>query len=133
MSEMSVLNLNLIMLSMKLRFTLDSLKLHTKAVTVYANFYSRRLNSCQVILAQIAQAAETPACVSTFLDEQYRLELLRVRIRALPPLPDSASNRSEGEWLANRQQLRQHILQSDPIRFLEWDVIGKTMFVGDAP
>lgn len=64
---------------------------------------------------------------------QQHIDLLRERIRALPPLPLSVEHRSELEWMGNRQRLRQLILDADPSRFLEWDVIGKTMFVGDAP
>ena len=38
----------------------------------------------------------------------------------------------DGNWLSNDDRLCQRILTSDPVDFLKWDVIARTMVVGNA-
>jgi hypothetical protein len=68
-------------------------------------------------------------------ESQRRLaEELRASVASLPvPDPSSTASPAEAEWLGNRRRLRELIQREDPRRFLAWDVIGKTMFVGDFP
>ena len=59
---------------------------------------------------------------------------LRQEISALQPLTvDKAHSASTEEWIGNRLRLRELIMTNNPTHFLTWDVIGKTMFVGDSP
>lgn len=52
---------------------------------------------------------------------------------ALPPLPAAAGNSAAlAEWIQNCKRLRELIEKDDPRRFLQWDVIRETMFVGNA-
>jgi hypothetical protein len=61
--------------------------------------------------------------------ETRRQNELRQTVAGLPSLdgPPPASA-AAAEWLGNRRRLRQLLNTSDPRRFLEWDVIRKTMF-----
>ncbi len=59
-------------------------------------------------------------------------EELRRRVAALPPLEAPSNSTALAEWIQNRKRLRELIAQDDPRRFLEWDVIRHTMFVGSA-
>jgi hypothetical protein len=65
-------------------------------------------------------------------EEQRLIAALRHRVASLPVLTADASSAALTEWIQNRKRLRELIAQDDPRRFLEWDVIKQTMFVGDA-
>lgn len=54
---------------------------------------------------------------------------LRERIEALPPLQ---TNRPQSEWDLNRMELRKQCFEGDPRFFTKWDVIRRTMFVGNS-
>ncbi len=59
------------------------------------------------------------------------MEELRESLGNLPDPTDNCSP-SEAEWLRNVARLRRLIRSQDPREFLTWDVIERTMFVGDA-
>ena len=65
--------------------------------------------------------------------EAQRLVELRAAIAALPDLGPAPASPAAAEWLDNRRRLRELLATEDPRRFLEWDVIQKTMFVGNNP
>lgn len=59
---------------------------------------------------------------------------LRQGIRGLAPLSPAASETSaEGLWTRNRIAIRERILNDDPRRFLNWEVIRNTMFFCNTP
>lgn len=63
------------------------------------------------------------------------IQLLRGRfLEELGPIKldtcESEAHRTWSEWL---NQLREEILHEDPRFFLQWDVIGKTMFIPEVP
>lgn len=64
--------------------------------------------------------------------DERRTGALRKHISALPELAAAESNSSAEGWLMVRRDLRRRILNDDPRRFLQWDVIRRTMFVGNA-
>lgn len=64
--------------------------------------------------------------------EAKLISRLRNEVRSMPELKISSSP-ADSEWTRNRMKLRTAILERDPRLFLTWDVIGYTMFVGDAP
>ncbi len=61
--------------------------------------------------------------------EKARISKLRKEISSLPPLSTSAKNSdAENKWIANRQELREDIMNRDIRNFLRWNVIQMTMF-----
>lgn len=65
--------------------------------------------------------------------EMERAAELRDSVAALPPLDGATpSSPAAADWLGNRRRLRELLIKGDPRRFLEWDVIHKTMFLGNA-
>jgi hypothetical protein len=59
---------------------------------------------------------------------------LRSYIAGLPDVNNDSDRCEAGrEWKANRTRLRKLVMTRDPRRFMEWDVIQNTMFVGNAP
>ena len=68
---------------------------------------------------------------ATFLErEQELIDELRVTFGSLP---DFAENmQGEKRWLDNIRRLRELVTKEDLRRFLQWDVIKRTMEVGDA-
>lgn len=56
--------------------------------------------------------------------ETELINQLRKKINLLPPLNITAEN----AWMKNLNQLRQDISNKDPRGFLQWEVIGQTMF-----
>ena len=66
-------------------------------------------------------------------DETRRIEELRASIRAIPAVDLHGGTPAANEWAANRAELRNLILKSDPRAFLTWDVIRKTMLVDNDP
>ena len=63
--------------------------------------------------------------------EAEMIEHLRNDIKNLPVLELKQSS-ADNEWIKHRMKLRSFILQNDPRFFLNWDLIRKTMFVGNA-
>jgi hypothetical protein len=67
-------------------------------------------------------------------DEKMRIARLRAEVEQLPsldgPPPESLA---AAEWLDYRRRLRQLLASDDPRRFIEWDIIGQCMHVGNAP
>ena len=61
------------------------------------------------------------------------VDALREEIRALPDIRENAESRAESAWLTHRRELRRRILEDDPLRFLDWDVVTGSMFVGNRP
>lgn len=62
-------------------------------------------------------------------DEAKRVDKLRQRFVGL----DSSDAPSGPEWQANTRRLTELVAQQDPREFLRWDVIRRTMFVGNPP
>ncbi len=60
------------------------------------------------------------------------MEELRESFGNLPDRPTDNCSPSEREWSRNIARLRRLIRSQDPREFLTWDVIERTMFVGDA-
>lgn len=61
------------------------------------------------------------------------VDQVRRRVAALPPLPAVPSDSAAlAEWTQNRRRLRELVGRDDPRRFLQWDVVRETMFVGNA-
>jgi hypothetical protein len=66
---------------------------------------------------------------------QSELELtdkLRKQISDLPELKAQNKSAAVDEWIGYRMQVRELIATTDPRCFIDWDVIRKTMFVGNA-
>lgn len=59
------------------------------------------------------------------------VDALREEILALPDVRENAESRAESAWLTHRRELRRRILEDDPLRFLDWDVVTGSMFVGN--
>jgi hypothetical protein len=64
--------------------------------------------------------------------QKKSIATFRAQMAGLPPLESANGSPADAEWLENRRQLRELAASGDPRRFLEWDVVGRTMFVGDA-
>lgn len=62
--------------------------------------------------------------------EQKLIDELRDTFRMLPDVGDSA--KGETRWLDYIRRLHELVIWEDPRRFLQWDVIKKTMDIGDA-
>src|SRR5690349_7350762 len=60
------------------------------------------------------------------------IDSLRRQIDLLPPLHTSDGSAALEQWTQNRRRLRELVLKDDPRRFLQWDVIRRTMFTGNA-
>ena len=60
------------------------------------------------------------------------IEELRSRFRGMNIMEDKDIPFSEEEWARNANRLRVLVLNSNPIEFLRWDVVLKTMFVTHA-
>ncbi len=61
--------------------------------------------------------------------EHEKINELRAGIRRLPSLfLDPAAGKAQNAWIANRIELREHILCRDPRNFLHWNVVQRTMF-----
>jgi hypothetical protein len=58
---------------------------------------------------------------------------LHKEILALPDIRGNAESRAESAWLAHRSELKRRILEDDPLRFLAWEVVTGSMFVGNRP
>ncbi len=66
--------------------------------------------------------------------ESRLIEELRHSIRRLPPLhSDSPEESAEAIWTRNRMRIREKILDDDPRRFLNWEIIKNTMFFSNTP
>jgi hypothetical protein len=65
--------------------------------------------------------------------DQTLIHSLRQRVGSLPKLDLEHRSAALTEWTQNRKRLRELVATDDPRRFLEWDVIKQTMFVGDSP
>ena len=61
------------------------------------------------------------------------IDALHKEILALPDIRENAESRAESAWLAHRSELKRRILEDDPLRFLDWDVVTGSMFVGNRP
>lgn len=64
--------------------------------------------------------------------EESCLRDLRSIAHQTPIFQDSSCSPSEKEWFDNMNQLRQLILTADPRKFLQWDVVRRTMFISFA-
>ncbi len=64
--------------------------------------------------------------------EQAQIEQLRHVFLALPDADETVSSEAEKVWHQNLNRLKTKILHEDPRRFLSWDVVRETMFVGNA-
>lgn len=63
--------------------------------------------------------------------EAALVEDLRRDIRTLAKPRAATDSPAESSWLANRMALRRHITEGEPSRFLRWDVVTGSMFVGN--
>ncbi|HOO57655.1 MAG TPA: hypothetical protein PLN69_12600 [bacterium] len=82
------------------------------------------------VLAQLRDEAKFLPRL-TDLDKKL-IDDLRAEIRSLPKLKAGPAD-SGNDWISNRLELRMMILKSDPRLFLNWDVIKRTMLVGNPP
>jgi hypothetical protein len=86
------------------------------------------------IISALRRYISNRSPISRDAEEIDRQKELRDSIAAIPALsttpPDSPA---AADWLNNRRRLRELLSIGDPRRFLEWDVIHKTMFVGSPP
>jgi len=57
-------------------------------------------------------------------------QLLRIEVKALPPLNPAGAGDAGSFWTENRLRLRRAMLEQDPIDFLTWDMIRDTIFGG---
>lgn len=64
--------------------------------------------------------------------EEKCLQDLRSTAHQTPVFQDDNCSPSEKEWFDNMNQLRQLILTADPRKFLQWDVVKRTMFISFA-
>jgi hypothetical protein len=62
--------------------------------------------------------------------EEIYLQVLRSVANNTPEFQSNNCTPSEKEWFDNMNQLRQLILTDDPRKFLQWDVVRRTMFIG---
>jgi hypothetical protein len=58
---------------------------------------------------------------------------LRHEILTMPEPKALSDSVAESAWLTNREKLRKCILEEDPRKFLTWDVVTGSMFVGNRP
>ena len=65
-------------------------------------------------------------------NEKEQIEHLRSLFLALPDADDKATSKAEREWNNNMNRLKNNVIKEDPREFLRWDVVRKTMFVGNA-
>lgn len=79
------------------------------------------------LISSLANRLFLPA---TNIDNEL-LEELRSTFCELPCVHSSSDYPSELEWLNNIKRFRGLVLNSDPRKFLAWDVISRTMFVGN--
>jgi len=56
---------------------------------------------------------------------------LREEVLALPVIDGNAEDGSSTAWLNARKELRRQVLEGNPLRFLTWDVVTGSMFVGN--
>ncbi len=81
----------------------------------------------QKIIARPKTVQEiTPALPLPTQEEQARIDTLRSRIIALPPLP-SFDEHTSPKWLGRLHTMRNNILTKDPRSFLYWPDIISTM------
>jgi hypothetical protein len=67
-------------------------------------------------------------------DRERRLvERLRKEVDVLQPASPGIPSEADEFWSTNQERVRRLVQEDDPRRFLRWDVIVKTMFIGDAP
>ncbi|HQL90042.1 MAG TPA: hypothetical protein PLQ15_05525 [Syntrophales bacterium] len=57
----------------------------------------------------------------------------REEVLALPVIDGCARDGSSTAWLNARMELRRQVLEGNPLRFLNWDVVTGSMFVGNRP
>jgi hypothetical protein len=61
------------------------------------------------------------------------IEKLRNELYRISSIPDCEKNSViESEWLDNKKKLRANIINDNPLFFLNWNIIRKTMFVGNS-
>ena len=60
------------------------------------------------------------------------IEELKYHLRELSPLAKETSE-AKNNWIANINELFQLLNNKDPREFIRWDVIRRTMFVGNVP
>jgi hypothetical protein len=65
--------------------------------------------------------------------ERAAVEALRAAFAALPDEVAGGLPQTEEAWRRYELRLRDRVLREGPRRFLTWDVIEETMFVGNAP
>lgn len=68
---------------------------------------------------------------SSVKNEHELCKALREDVSKLPPCAYNQSD-ADREWARNAARLRNLMLKEDPRRFLRWDIIQRTMFVGNA-
>lgn len=84
------------------------------------------------ILAKLAARTPNGALGPPTAEEQALIEELRESFGNLPDRLTDNYLPSEAEWSKNIARLRRLIRSQDPREFLTWDVIERTMFVGNA-
>jgi hypothetical protein len=67
------------------------------------------------------------------IEQPSLIAALRKEILALPDIRENAESSAESAWLAHRRELKRRILEDDPMRFLTWEVVTGSMFVGNRP
>jgi hypothetical protein len=61
-------------------------------------------------------------------EEKEFLSELKTAFREMAVLETINVLPSEAAWLRNMNNLREHVLNKDPRKFLQWDVVSRTMF-----
>jgi len=64
--------------------------------------------------------------------EQEQIEQLRRIFLSFPDADENATSEAEREWNININRLKNKVMSEDPREFLRWDVVRKSMFVGNA-
>ena len=64
--------------------------------------------------------------------EQEQISELRSIFLTLPDADEKATSEAERAWNNNLNRLKNKVMSEDPREFLRWDVVRKTMFVGNA-
>lgn len=86
-----------------------------------------------MLLSRVARKLRVTLLPPMSKVEAQLIDELRQNIRQLPPLSsENSKTDAESLWTQNRIDIRDKILRDDPRRFLNWEVIRNTMFVGNA-
>jgi hypothetical protein len=85
------------------------------------------------VLSNLVRRVLTRRLGAASTTDRVETERLRREFSELPEIDQEKPTSIAGaDWLNNRRRLRALVAGDDPRRFLQWDVIAKTMFVHNA-